>query len=80
MKPIQAPKTLQVYQLIKQTGMSLMCTGPMSSSMPSLGIGFYSTLQEAEHARTMQALSDSTGGIYHVVELEIPNPAYKGNE
>lgn len=80
MKPIQAPKTLNVYQLVKQTGMSFMPTGPMSSVAPSLGIGFYISLQEAEHARTMQALADTTGGRYHIFELEVPNPVYSGNE
>ncbi len=80
MKPIKAPETLIVYQLVKQTGMSFMPTGPMSSMAPSLGIGFYINLQEAEHARTLQALSDTTGGVYHIFELEVPNPAFTRHE
>lgn len=79
MEPIAPPKTLKVYQLIKQTGMNLTNTG--TSGPQSLGLGFYPTLQEAEHNRTMEVLKDTTVGrkpVFHIFELEIPNPVYEG--
>lgn len=79
MEPIKPPKTLKLYQLIKQTGMTFASGG--SSGSQSYGIGFYSTLQEAEHNRTMELLKDTTSGNtkpkWHVFELEFPNPAYE---
>lgn len=79
MEPIKPPKTLKVYQLIRQTGLSFT---PVGASGPiSLGIGFYSTLQEAEHNRTIELLKDTTLGNgkpkWHVFELEFPNPAHQ---
>lgn len=78
MEPIRPPKTLKVYQLIRQNGLTFSPTG--TSSAASLGIGFYSTLQEAEHNRTMEILKDTTVGPvkpqFHVFELEFPNPVY----
>jgi hypothetical protein len=51
------------------------------SGTTGLGVGFYSTLQEAEHNRTMELLKDTTTGInkprWHIWELDIPNPAYE---
>jgi hypothetical protein len=78
MEPIKAPKTLKVYQLIKQTGLNLSGSGLGTNG---LGVGFYSTLQEAEHNRTMELLKDTTSSSikprWHVFELELPNPAYE---
>ena len=80
MEPIKAPKTLKVYSLVKQSGMTFHYTGS-SSSMPSLGLGFYPSLQEAEHNRTLEALKDTTSTgtrpSWHIWELEVPNPAYQ---
>jgi hypothetical protein len=82
MEPIKPPKTIKLYQLVRQTGMSFTTTGGSSSASASLGIGFYPSLQEAEQNRTMEVLKDtSSGGInkprWHVFELEFPNPAYE---
>jgi hypothetical protein len=82
MEPIKAPKTLKLYQLIKQTGMSFTTTGSSgSSATAALGIGFYLSLQEAEQNRTLEVLKDTSTGVnkpkYHVFELEVPNPAYE---
>jgi len=78
MEPIAPPKTIKIYQLIRQTGMTFSSTG---SGTAGLGVGFYSTLQEAEQNRTMELLKDTTSGInkpkWHVWELDIPNPAYQ---
>ena len=78
MEPIQAPRTMKVYQLVRQTGLNFTTVG--TSGAVSLGLGFYSTLQEAEHNRTMEILKDTSTGInkprWHVFELEVPNPAY----
>jgi hypothetical protein len=77
MESIKAPKTIKVFQLIRQTGLTFGLTG---SSPNSLGVGFYSTLQEAEHNRTMELLKDTSSGTskpkFHVFELDFPNPAY----
>ena len=77
MEPIAPPKTVKVYQLIKQSGVQLMPTG--SSSTMSWGIGFYTSLSEAEQNRTMELLknTDPVKPQYHIFELDIPNPAYK---
>jgi hypothetical protein len=76
-EPIKAPKTLKVYQLIKQTGLNFSYSGVGAT----LGVGFYATLQEAEHNRTLELLKDTTSGNskpqWHVFELEFPNPAYE---
>ena len=81
MESIKPPKTIKLYQLVRQTGMSFANTGSTSSSSVGLGIGFYLSLQEAEQNRTMEVLKDTTSGInkprWHVFELEFPNPAYE---
>jgi hypothetical protein len=81
MESIKPPKTIKLYQLVKQTGMSFIPTGSSSSASVGLGIGFYLSLPEAEQNRTMEVLKDTTSGInkpkWHVFELEFPNPAYE---
>lgn len=82
MKSIDPPETIKVYQLLKMTGayisgVSSPTTGTHSSN---LGIGFYLTLQEAEHIRTLEILKDTTASgavkpTWHIFELEFPNPA-----
>jgi hypothetical protein len=77
MEPIKPPKIIKIYQLVKQTGMSLSYGGGGSSG---LGLGFYSTQQEAEHNRTLETLKDTTTGPkpkWHIWELDIPNPVYQ---
>lgn len=80
MEPIKPPKTFKIYTLIKQTGASFNYTSGSSSTSP-LGLGFFVTLQEAEHCRTIEVLKDTTAGThkprFHVFELEVPNPAYE---
>lgn len=78
MQSIVPPKTLKFYQLIKmstKTNLYLGSTG--SSPNNSVGTGFFHTLQEAEHIRTMETLKNTDGDTYHIFELEFPNPAYK---
>jgi hypothetical protein len=79
MKDIPQPATIKVYQLLKMSGMSLSYAG--GSSTNSMGLGFYNTLQEAEHNRSLEILKDVTVGAYkptwHIFELEFPNPVYK---
>jgi hypothetical protein len=80
-EPLKPPKTIKIYQLVRQTGMSFSSTGSSSSASATLGIGFYPSLQEAEQNRTMEVLKDTSSGInkpkWHVFELEFPNPAYE---
>lgn len=80
MDSIAPPKTFKIYALIKQTGASFTYTSGSASSSP-LGMGFFVTLQEAEHCRTIEVLKDTTTGQtkprFHIFELEVPNPAYQ---
>jgi hypothetical protein len=77
LEPILPPKTFKVYTLIKQTGMSLIYTG-FSANNVMLGTGFFMSQADAEHHRTMELLKDTATprSLYHVFELDIPNPAY----
>jgi len=77
MEPIAPPRTVKVYQLVKQSGATLSNAG--ISGTVSWGFGFYVTLQEAEHNRTMELLknTDTVKPLYHIFELDIPNPVYK---
>ena len=78
MEPIKPPKIIKIYQLIRQSGMNFTYGGAGTGGM---GIGFYSTQQEAEHNRTLEVLKDTTTGAnkpkWHIWELDIPNPAYE---
>ena len=76
MQPIPVPKTIKVYQLIRQSGMSFV---PAGSATTGMSAGFYITQEEAEHNRTLETLKDTspTAAKFHVFELEFPNPAYK---
>ena len=78
MEPIKAPKTTKVYTLIKQSGLTLTYVG-FSALGTSPGAGFFLTSIEAEHHRTLELLKDTAvpKSLYHVFELEIPNPAYQ---
>lgn len=80
MEPIKPPKTFKIYALVKQTGASFTYTSGSSSST-QLGMGFFITLQEAEHCRTVEVLKDTTSGPtksqFHIFELEVPNPIYE---
>ena len=79
MEPIKAPRTIRVYQLTRQTGMSF--SNAVTISPTNLGSGIFPTLQEAEHNRTLEVLKDTTSGVnkprWHIFELEVPNPAYE---
>jgi hypothetical protein len=74
MEPMPIPKTITIYQLIRQSGMNFTPTGTLPT--PSIGTGFYLSRTEAEHNRTLELLKDSSHR-FHVFELEVPNPAYK---
>lgn len=79
MEAIKPPRTLKVYQLIKMSTKSTFnfSTAGVSPSSGYIGSGFYRTLDEAEHNRTMETLKNTDGDTYHVFELEFPNPVYK---
>jgi hypothetical protein len=80
MQSLSQPKLIKVYCLLRQAGLAFSTTG---SSTTGMGLGFYLTQTEAEYGRTMCILSDqsnNSGGVtnlYHIFELEVPNPAYK---
>ncbi len=77
MEPIAPSRTIKIYQLLKQSGAYLMPTG--AASTLTWGIGFYTTLTEAEHNLTMELLrnTDAVKPQYHIFELDLPNPAYQ---
>lgn len=77
MEPISSPKTLKVYQLVRQTGLSFS-SAPAISQPISLGCGFFHSLHEAEIHRTNEVLKESTApkSKWHIFELEVPNPVH----
>ena len=79
MDPILPNRTMKVYQLIKQSGLSF--SNVAATSPLQLGCGFFPTLHEAEHNRTMEILRETTSSSpksrFHIFELEVPNPAYQ---
>lgn len=75
MESIPIPKTLTVYALVKQTGMVFSYVGYSTNN--SLGIGFFSTQQEAEHHRTLEILKDDNKSAYYIFPLTVDNPAHK---
>lgn len=80
MEALKPPKTLKVYQLVKQSGLYFTNVGSGTNTTgTSLGVGFFGTQHEAEMHRTMEVLKlgEKDTGKIHVFELEIPNPAYE---
>lgn len=83
MQSLVPPKLLKYYQLVRmstKTGLSISSCGTVPAGGANyIGSGIYTTLQEAEHNRTLELLKDPDAGYntYHVFELEFPNPAYK---
>jgi hypothetical protein len=80
MEPLLPPKTLNIYALVRQNGMTFSYVVPtvINTGTTNIGSGFFLSKQEAEHNRTLEVLKEqSTNVIFHVFEMTIPNPAYK---
>jgi hypothetical protein len=79
MKPLDAPEFLRVYMLLQQSTSNLYFMPTGTAGTVSMGTGMYPTRDQAEQARTVALLADKTNppNVYHVFELEIPNPAYQ---
>jgi hypothetical protein len=83
MEPIRPPQTLKFYQLLRmatKSGLNISNCGTIPAGGTNyVGTGMYTTLQEAEHNRTLEVLKDQDGtyNSYHIFELELPNPVYK---
>lgn len=78
MKPEFPPETITIYQLIKRpVEQFYFMSAGTTSSTNSIGIGFYSTRQEAEHQRTLEVLRCKSADEFYLFELEIPNPIVK---
>lgn len=76
MKPIEIPETMNIYLLLKQSGLVFVPAG-ISHRSPGC-VGVYYSMQDAEVQRTIEILSSANqSDIYHIFELEVPNPAYK---
>lgn len=75
MRPLDPPKDITVYMLLKQqisTSFWLSATGSGSD----LGSGFFSRREDAEKARTLEHLKrTSESEQFYVFELTLPNPA-----
>lgn len=77
MDPLVPPKTINIYALVKQSGL-MFSTVAVTAGHPNIGAGFYSSLKEAEHNRTVEMLKEQNASVqFHVFELTVPNPAYK---
>jgi hypothetical protein len=79
MQPLLQNKTLKVYYLLRQDGLSLGAAaisepGPLSGSL-----GFFISREAAEMSRTHQLLLLPAGSKaqFHIFPLTLPNPAYK---
>lgn len=77
MKPLDAPEFLTIYMLLSQSTSSMYFSPSGVANGASMGSGIYATRDEAEKARTIAILSDKSNTIFHVFELEVPNPAHK---
>ena len=83
MQALTPPKTIKYYQLLRmstKSGLNISSCGTMpAGSTNYIGTGMYTTLQEAEHNRTLELLKDTDASFnsYYVFELEFPNPAYR---
>lgn len=80
MKPLEAPATLTIYMLLSQSSSSFyFSTHSVAGMTTTIGSGMFHTRDEAEKARTLAILGDknSPSNMYHVFELEVPNPAYQ---
>jgi hypothetical protein len=81
MQPLEAPKTLKIYQLVRMstsTGLNFSTTGSVPAGGNNyIGSGFYLTQSEAEQNRTLEVLKDKDNNKFYVFELEVPNPAYQ---
>jgi len=78
MKPEFPPETIKIYQLVKRNAdMWYFTNSGMTSSSNSIGVGFYTTREEAEYQRTVEVLKAKTSEEFYVFELEIPNPIVK---
>jgi hypothetical protein len=75
-KPISAEPYIQVYLLLRQQGLYFSTAGYSNNTLPG-SLGFYPSRNEAEIARTHELLSNKDKDyLYHIFELDIPNPAY----
>lgn len=79
MEPLKPPKTFKVYTLIKQTGLMMNYVYVPGTGHMQYGPGFYATRDEAEQSRTLELLKDTATpkSLFHVYELDIPNPAHQ---
>ena len=75
MEPLPTPSTINIYLLLKQTGL-VFTPAVTTSSTPSIGSGFFLNKSEAENYLLLETLKDSTAKFY-VFELTIPSPIVK---
>lgn len=74
--PLSPPRKLHVYMLLKQDKLSFYPTGSIVGT--GLSTGFYMSKEDAEHQRMLEILkNEKVSDMYHVFELEVPNPAYR---
>lgn len=80
MQPLKPPKTMNMYMLMKRSGLShSVAMSNTTISGTSLGAGFFLSQHDAEMHRTMEILKLQPGDNteFFIFELELPNPVYK---
>ena len=71
--PLLPPKKFSVYMLLKQDKLTFYPTG-INAEMST---GFFRSREDAEHQRMVEVLKGTSTDMYHIYELEVPNPAYR---
>ena len=71
--PLLPPKKFSVYLLLKQDKLTFYPTGVNTE----MSTGFFRNREDAEHQRMVEVLKGTSTDMYHIYELEVPNPAYR---
>ena len=79
MQPLMQSKTLKVYFLMRQDGLTLGAAPVSEPGTLSGSLGFFASREMAEISRTHQLLLLPSGSKaqFHIFPLTLPNPAYK---
>ena len=71
--PLLPPKKFSVYMLVKQDKLTFYPIGANAE----MSTGFFRNREDAEHQRMVEVLKGTSTDMYHIYELEVPNPAYR---
>ena len=67
MKPVKRSGYVDLWIIVQQanTG-TFILTMPSATTNWSLGVGFYATLEQAQHAQTLELLKNNKVEIFHL--------------